>query len=56
MGGLTANFQVHVLAVLAYGVPGSTEVLAGIVELHVLYGQRGDPCVAPYHNVSVQAL
>lgn len=55
-GWLTADIQVHVLVVLADGVAGGAEILAGIRELDVFQGERGHPCVAAYHNISIKAL
>lgn len=53
---LTANFQVDGLAVLADGVGGAAQVLAGVGELHVLQREGGEPGVAKHHNVAVQTL
>ena len=44
------------LVVLADGVAGGAEILAGVRELHILQGERGDPSVAAHHDVPVQAL
>lgn len=44
------------LVVLADGVAGGAEILAGIRELDVFQGERGDPCVGAHHDVSIQAL
>lgn len=55
-GWLTADLQVHVLVVLTDGVAGVAEILAGIRELDVFQGERGHPCVAAHHNVSIKAL
>lgn len=55
-GRLTADFQVHVLAVLTDGVAGGAEVLAGIGELDVLQGERGHACMAAHHHVPIEAL
>ena len=54
--GLTADFQVHVLVVLADGVAGGAQVLARVRELDVFQGEGGHPRVAAHHNVPVQAL
>lgn len=53
---LTANFQVDGLVVLADGVGGAAEVLAGVGELDVLQGERGNPGVAAHHDVPIDAL
>lgn len=55
-GWLTADLQVHGLVGLTDGVAGGAEVLAGVRELDVFQGERGHPCVAAYHDVSIQAL
>ena len=44
------------LGVLADGVAGGAEVLAGVCVLDVLDGERGDPRVAPNHHGAVGAL
>lgn len=44
------------LVVLADGVAGGAEILAGIRELDVLQSERGDPRVGAHHDVSIQAL
>ncbi len=44
------------LVVLTDGVAGGAEILAGIRELDVFQGERGHPCVAAYHNISIKAL
>lgn len=54
--GLTANFQVDGLVVLADGVGGAAEVLAGVGELDILQGERGNPSVAAHHDVPIDAL
>lgn len=53
---LTADLQEQVLVVLTDGVAGGAEVLAGVGELDVLQGERGDPGVATHHDVPVQVL
>lgn len=53
---LTANFQVDGLLVLADGVGGAAEVLAGVGELDVLQGERGNPSMAAHHDVPIDAL
>lgn len=53
---LTANFQVNGLVVLADGVGGAAEVLAGVGELDVLQGERGNPSMAAHHDVPIDAL
>lgn len=54
--GLTANFQVDGLVVLADGVGGAAEVLAGVGKLDVLQGERGNPSMAAHHDVPIDAL
>lgn len=44
------------LAVLTDGVAGSAEILAGVGELDVFQGEGGNPRVATYHNISIEAL
>ena len=44
------------LVVLTNGIAGSAEVLAGVCELDVFQGERGHPCMAAYHNISIEAL
>lgn len=44
------------LVVLTDGVAGGAEILAGVRELDVFQGERGHPCMAAYHNVSIKAL
>lgn len=53
---LTVNFQMDRLAVLADGVGGTAQVLAGVGELNVLQREGGKPGVAEHHNVPVQTL
>lgn len=53
---LTANFQVDGLVVLADGVGGAAEVLAGVGELDVLQGERGNTSMAAHHDVPIDAL
>lgn len=43
-------------AVLADGVGGAAQVLAGVGELDVLQREGGKPGVAEHHNVPVQTL
>lgn len=54
--GLTADLQVQRLLVLADGVAGDAQVLAGVRELDVLQGERGHPSMAADHKVPVEAL
>lgn len=54
--GLTADLQVHVLVVLTYGVAGGAEIPAGVCELNIFQGERGDPRMAAYHNIPIDAL
>lgn len=44
------------LAVLADGIGGAAQVLAGVGELDVLQREGGEPGVAEHHNVPVQTL
>lgn len=54
--GLTADFEVHVLVVLADGVAGGAEVLSCVRELDIFQGEGGHPRMAANHHVPVEAL
>lgn len=56
VGGLTADLQLQRLPVLADGVAGGAEVLAGVGELDIFQGEGGHPGVAANHNIPVEAL
>lgn len=56
MFGLTADLQVQRLVVLADGVAGGAQVLAGVRELDIFQGERGHPRMAANHNIPVEAL
>lgn len=56
MFGLTADLQVQRLVVLADGVAGGADVLAGVRELDIFQGERRYPCMAANHNIPVEAL